>query len=99
MAVEALGVPAISHTGAQMGIFTDPRHTVAKIGRIEGMDRLHRDLDEGRIVIVAGFQGINDEGEITTLGRGGSDTTAVALAVPVMVYASSSGNNTCSTPS
>ena len=83
MAVEALGVPAISHTGAQMGIVTDQAHTIAKIDRIVGMDRLHRDLDEGRIVIVAGFQGVNSAGEITTLGRGGSDTTAVALAAAV----------------
>ncbi len=83
MAVEALGVPAISHTGAQMGIVTDQAHTIAKIDRIVGMDRLHRDLDEGKIVIVAGFQGVNSAGEITTLGRGGSDTTAVALAAAV----------------
>ena len=83
MAVEALGVPAISHTGAQMGIVTDQAHTVAKIDRIVGMDRLHKDLDEGKIVIVAGFQGVNSAGEITTLGRGGSDTTAVALAAAV----------------
>ena len=83
MAVEALGVPAISHTGAQMGIVTDQAHTIAKIDRIVGMDRLHRDLDDGKIVIVAGFQGVNSAGEITTLGRGGSDTTAVALAAAV----------------
>lgn len=83
MAVQALGVPAVSHTGAQMGIVTDPTHTSAKIDRIVGMDRLRRDLDEGNIVIVAGFQGINADGEITTLGRGGSDTTAVALAAAV----------------
>ncbi len=83
MAVQALGVPAISHTGAQVGIVTDPTHTSAKIDRIVGMDRLHRDLEEGNIVIVAGFQGVNDDGEITTLGRGGSDTTAVALAAAV----------------
>lgn len=83
MAVQALGVPAVSHTGAQMGIVTDPTHTSAKIDRIVGMDRLRRDLDEGNIVIVAGFQGVNADGEITTLGRGGSDTTAVALAAAV----------------
>lgn len=83
MAVQALGVPAVSHTGAQMGIVTDPTHTSAKIDRIVGMERLRRDLDEGNIVIVAGFQGVNADGEITTLGRGGSDTTAVALAAAV----------------
>lgn len=83
MAVQALGVPAVSHTGAQVGIVTDPTHTSAKIDRIVGTDRLRRDLDEGNIVIVAGFQGVNDAGEITTLGRGGSDTTAVALAAAI----------------
>ena len=83
MAVQALGVPAVSHTGAQVGIVTDPTHTSAKIDRIVGMDRLRRDLDEGNIVIVAGFQGVNAAGEITTLGRGGSDTTAVALAAAI----------------
>lgn len=83
MAVQALGVPAISHTGAQVGIVTDPTHTSAKIDRIVGVDRLKHDLDEGNIVIVAGFQGVNAAGEITTLGRGGSDTTAVALAAAI----------------
>ena len=83
MAVQAMGVPAISHTGAQVGIVTDPTHTSAKIDRIVGMDRLRHDLDEGNIVIVAGFQGVNAAGEITTLGRGGSDTTAVALAAAI----------------
>jgi aspartate kinase len=83
MAVEALGVPAVSHTGAQVGIITDNTHTKAKIDRIVGMDRLRRDLDEGNVVIVAGFQGIDNLGEITTLGRGGSDTTAVALAAAI----------------
>ena len=83
MAVEALGVPAVSHTGAQVGIITDNSHTRAKIDRIVGMDRLKRDLDEGNVVIVAGFQGVDAQGEITTLGRGGSDTTAVALAAAI----------------
>lgn len=83
MAVQALGVPAVSHTGAQVGIVTDPTHTSAKIDRIVGVDRLKHDLDEGYIVIVAGFQGVNAAGEITTLGRGGSDTTAVALAAAI----------------
>ena len=83
MAVEALGVPAVSHTGAQVGIITDNTHTKAKIDRIVGMDRLKSDLDDGNVVIVAGFQGIDAQGEITTLGRGGSDTTAVALAAAI----------------
>ena len=83
MAVEALGVSAVSHTGAQVGIITDNSHTKAKIDRIVGMDRLKSDLDEGNVVIVAGFQGIDSQGEITTLGRGGSDTTAVALAAAI----------------
>ncbi len=83
MAVQALGVPAVSHTGAQVGIVTDESYTAAKIGAIVGVERLRKDLDEGNIVVVAGFQGINEAGEITTLGRGGSDTTAVALAAAV----------------
>ena len=82
MAVEALGVPAISHTGAQVGIYTDDTHTAAKIDHISA-EHILDDLEEGRIVIVAGFQGINSHGEITTLGRGGSDTTAVALAAAI----------------
>lgn len=82
MAVEALGVPAVSHTGAQVGIYTDDTHTKAKIDHISGGSIL-ADLDGGKVVIVAGFQGINSRGEITTLGRGGSDTTAVALAASI----------------
>jgi aspartate kinase len=82
MAVEALGVHAISHTGAQVGIYTDDTHTKAKISRISG-DQILRDLSEDKVVIVAGFQGIDSQGEITTLGRGGSDTTAVALAAAI----------------
>lgn len=82
MAVQALGVPSVSHTGAQVGIYTDDTHTKAKIDHISA-DRILRDLDEGKVVVVAGFQGVNSLGEITTLGRGGSDTTAVALAAAV----------------
>ena len=69
----------MSYTGAQAGIFTDKVHTKAKIKTIDPKP-IMRDLAEGRVVIVAGFQGIDDEGQITTLGRGGSDLTAVALA-------------------
>lgn len=79
MAIEARGVDAISHTGAQVGIVTDAIHTKAKIAQVKGL-HIREDLDAGKIVIVAGFQGITDAGEITTLGRGGSDTTAVAIA-------------------
>jgi len=79
MAIQALGVPAISFTGAQIGIVTDSFHTKARIRNIS-TERLAQALDEGKIVIVAGFQGVDQNYNITTLGRGGSDTTAVALA-------------------
>src|SRR5215470_8189610 len=79
MAIQSLGEPAISFTGAQIGIVTDSFHTKARIKNIS-TQRLHEALDEGKIVIVAGFQGIDENYNITTLGRGGSDTTAVALA-------------------
>lgn len=80
MAVEKLGVPAISFTGAQVGIITDTSHTKARILNISAADRIREKLKEGKVVIVAGFQGISIKKEITTLGRGGSDLTAVALA-------------------
>ncbi|HEV8073111.1 MAG TPA: aspartate kinase, partial [Opitutaceae bacterium] len=79
MALQGLGVDAVSYTGAQAGIFTDKSHTKAKIKTINAKP-LEKDLKAGRVVIVAGFQGINDDGQITTLGRGGSDLTAIALA-------------------
>lgn len=79
MAVHSLGHKAVSLTGAQMGIHTDSSFTKARIRTISS-DRIRKLLDAGNIVIAAGFQGIDDEGNITTLGRGGSDTTAVALA-------------------
>jgi aspartate kinase len=79
MAIEAAGHEAISFTGGQVGLVTDDSHTKARIRSIDA-DRIHKELRAGRIVIVAGFQGITEEGAITTLGRGGSDTTAVALA-------------------
>src|SRR5262245_9343546 len=79
MAIQELGEKAISLTGAQVGIVTDSSHTKARIKSIS-IDRLRGALDAGNVVIVAGFQGIDDSGNITTLGRGGSDTTAVALA-------------------
>ena len=79
MAIEAAGHEAISFTGGQVGLVTDDSHTKARIRSIDA-DRIHKELRAGRVVIVAGFQGITADGAITTLGRGGSDTTAVALA-------------------
>ena len=79
MAIGALGCSAVSLTGWQAGIQTDGIHGNAKILRID-TKRIGRELDAGKIVVVSGFQGIDPEGDITTLGRGGSDTTAVALA-------------------
>src|SRR4028119_808999 len=81
MALQELGQPAISMTGTQVGIVTEAHHSRARILKIQ-TERIERHLNEGKIVVVAGFQGISsiDELEITTLGRGGSDTSAVALA-------------------
>jgi aspartate kinase len=79
MAVNDRGQEAVSFTGSQSGILTDTSHTRAKIVEIRG-DRIREELAKGRVVIVAGFQGVSKEREVTTLGRGGSDTTAVALA-------------------
>lgn len=79
MAIQAKGYPVISLTGPQAGIRTNSSHGKAKILNVQ-TDRLEQELANGKIIIVAGFQGISDKNEITTLGRGGSDTTAVALA-------------------
>jgi aspartate kinase len=79
MAIKELGEQVISFTASQAGIFTDQKHTKAKILNIN-TDKIKRELDRDKIVIVAGFQGVTEDYEITTLGRGGSDTTAVALA-------------------
>lgn len=79
MAVNDRGQEAVSFTGSQSGIVTDTSHTRAKIVEIKG-DRIKEELAKGRVVIVAGFQGVSKDREVTTLGRGGSDTTAVALA-------------------
>ncbi len=78
MAVQQLGHPAVSLTGWQIGLKTDDAYENATILELKG-DRIQRELEQGRIVVVAGFQGIDDLDNITTLGRGGSDTTAVAL--------------------
>jgi len=80
MALKSDGYDAISLSGVQAGIKTDMVHGSARIADIK-TDRIRKELDKGRIVIVAGFQGLAESGDITTLGRGGSDTTAVALAV------------------
>jgi len=82
MALHGVGVDAVSYTGAQAGIFTDKVHTKAKIKTIDAAPVI-ADLKAGKVVIVAGFQGINDAGQVTTLGRGGSDLTAIALAAAV----------------
>ncbi len=79
MALHGIGVPAISYTGAQAGIVTDMSHTKARIQTINA-NALIKDLKAGNVIIVAGFQGINVDGDTTTLGRGGSDLTAIALA-------------------
>jgi aspartate kinase len=79
MALQSLGTQAVSLTGAQIGIRTDSTHTKARIKSIS-TDQVRKLLDSGAVVIAAGFQGIDQHGNITTLGRGGSDTTAVALA-------------------
>jgi len=79
MALADVGIEAMSFTGSQVGIITDTVHTKAKILEVKG-DRVREALSEGKVCVVAGFQGISTAKEITTLGRGGSDTTAVALA-------------------
>ena len=79
MAIGAMGFPAVSLTGGQAGLLTDSVHGNARILSLQS-ERILRELDKGNIVVVAGFQGVDELGDITTLGRGGSDTTAVALA-------------------
>ncbi len=85
MALHGLGAKAVSLTGAQAGIVTDGVHTKAKIANITPK-KVHELLDDGNIVIVAGFQGITPEGYITTLGRGGSDLSAIAIAAAVKAH-------------
>ncbi len=79
MALDAIDCPARSYTGAQVQVRTDSAHSKARIRDIDDA-RVRADLDAGRVVVVAGFQGIDEQGNITTLGRGGSDTSAVAMA-------------------
>jgi aspartate kinase len=82
MALHATGTPAVSRTGGQAGILTDPAHTRARIVSINA-GNIEQALGEGNVVIVAGFQGVNSDGQITTLGRGGSDLSAIAVASAV----------------
>nr|MBP6801921.1 aspartate kinase [Zoogloea sp.] len=82
MALQELGINARSYTGGQVRILTDDAFTKARILDIDG-DNIRRDLDAGSVVVVAGFQGVDEAGNITTLGRGGSDTTGVALAAAI----------------
>jgi len=86
MAIESAGHEAISFTGGQIGMLTDEAHTKARIQSIDA-ERIHKELDAGKVVIVAGFQGVTEQGAITTLGRGGSDTTAVAIAAALKAEA------------
>lgn len=79
MAIQAQGYDAVSYNAMQIGIMTENVHSKARITNIK-TDKLRKSLDEGKIIVVAGFQGVTEDGEITTLGRGGSDTSAVALA-------------------
>lgn len=79
MALEALGVPAVSRTGWQVGIITEGLHSKARIREVGGGD-VRKQLRAGNVVVVAGFQGVNDAGDLTTFGRGGSDLSAIALA-------------------
>ena len=80
MAIEKMGYPVVSLCGWQVGITTNSNHSDARIRRVD-CDRVRQELDRKRIVLVAGFQGVDRSGDVTTLGRGGSDTTAVAMAV------------------
>ena len=85
MALMDLGVKAKSYTGGQVRILTDDSHTKARILQIDE-DNIRADLDAGHVVVVAGFQGVDENGDITTLGRGGSDTTGVALAAALKAH-------------
>ncbi|PAM94530.1 aspartate kinase, partial [Flavobacterium sp. IR1] len=82
MALLKRGVEAVSYTGGQAGILTEATHGNARIKEIDS-ERLTNQLEAGKVLVVAGFQGVTEDGSITTLGRGGSDTTAVALAAAV----------------
>jgi aspartate kinase len=85
LALQALGVPAVSYAGWQVAIQTDSAHTKARISSIDDK-RVRADLAAGRVVIITGFQGIDEHGNVTTLGRGGSDTSAVAVAAALKAH-------------
>ena len=82
MALEEMGSPAISFTAGQIGMVTDDRHTKARIKTIAA-EKIHKELNSGKIVIIAGFQGVTEAGHMTTLGRGGSNVTLVAIAAAI----------------
>jgi len=84
-ALQHQGIDAISYTGWQVPLVTDSIHSKARIEHIDG-SRVRRDLSRGRVVVIAGFQGVNGEQDVTTLGRGGSDTSAVALAAALRAH-------------
>src|SRR5207253_478247 len=86
MALAEQGQPALSFTGSQAGIVTDTTHGKAKILEVRG-DRIRECLEQGSVPVVAGFQGVSTARDVTTLGRGGSDTTAVALAAALAAEA------------
>ena len=88
MAIEKLGFPAVSLLGWQAGFSTDSVYSAARIKKVD-TKRLQTELDNKKIVVVAGFQGLNKYEDVTTLGRGGSDTSAVAIAAAYSAYASS----------
>jgi aspartate kinase len=96
MALDRSGVPATALTGAQAGIVTDGDYGRARVVRVD-RTRLDRELEAGRVPVVCGFQGESEDGELTTLGRGGSDTTAVAIAAALGTSARSSPTSTAST--
>ena len=99
MALGKLGIPAVSLTGWQAGILTDSVYGEARVRRVDS-ERIRSELDQHKVVLVAGFQGVNKNGDITTLGRGGSDTSAVALAAAFQaelcqIYTDVDGIYTC----
>lgn len=85
IALQAEGMPSVSYAGWQVAIKTNSAHTKARIESIDSK-KVHADLDAGKVVIITGFQGVDDAGNITTLGRGGSDTSAVAIAAALKAY-------------
>lgn len=98
MVLSEKGIPALSMNAFQLGIVTDDNHSDARIKSID-ISRIKKGLSDNRVIVVTGFQGISENGDITTLGRGGSDTTAVAIAsslgVPCYIYSDVSGVYTC----